>query len=82
MIQINNDKAIDITKDKIRAYRKPLLEALDVEVMRNITNSDKLSEIEIKKQELRDMTILADGKSVDELKSIIEELEAKIDKTI
>ena len=74
MIQINNDKAIDITKDKIREYRKPLLEALDVEVMRNITNSDKLSEIEVKKQELRDMTTLADGKSVDELKSIIDGL--------
>lgn len=74
MITINNDKAIEITKDKIREYRKPKLEALDVEVMRNISNQDKLQEIEAQKQELRDMTTMANCKSVDELKSIIDGL--------
>ena len=74
MITINNDKAIEITKDKIREYRKPKLEALDVEVMRNIANQDKLQEIEAQKQELRDMTTMADGKSVDELKDILNNL--------
>ena len=74
MIIINNDKAISITKDKIREYRKPKFEALDIEVMRNISNQDKLQEIEAQKQELRDMTTMADGKSVDELIEIIDKL--------
>jgi len=34
MITINQNKATEITKDAIRAYRKPLLEALDVDYTR------------------------------------------------
>jgi len=34
MITINQNKATEITKDAIRAYRKPLLEALDVDFQR------------------------------------------------
>ena len=80
MIKINNDKAIDITKDKIRTYRKPKLEALDVEAMRNISNADKLAEIEAQKQELRDMPTIADGKSVEELQEILKGIEWQVEK--
>jgi len=45
MITININKAKDITKDRLRIERKPQLESLDVEVMRNITNAEKLAEI-------------------------------------
>ena len=76
MITINNDKAIEITKDKIREYRKPKLEALDVEFQRALENGSDTSSIVAQKQELRDMTMMADGKSVDELKSIIDSLGA------
>ena len=34
MITVNNTKATEITKEAIRAYRKPLLEALDVDYTR------------------------------------------------
>ena len=34
MITINLDKAKDITKDRLRADRKPLLEAEDVKFMK------------------------------------------------
>ena len=74
MITINNDKAIEITKDKIREYRKPKLEALDVEFQRALENGSDTSGIVAQKQELRDMTTIADGKSVDELKDILNNL--------
>lgn len=70
-ILINFDKAKDITKERLRAERKPLLEALDVEMMKNWGDTNKLSEIDTKKQILRDATKLADdATSIDELKAI------------
>lgn len=71
MIKIDMTKAKDITKDRLRNERKPLLEALDVEVMKNITDATKLAEIEAEKQLLRDITNAVDGlKTVEELKSV------------
>ena len=71
MITININKAKEITKDRLRTERKPLLEALDVEVMKNITDSVKLAEIEVEKQRLRDITNVVDTLStVEELKVI------------
>ena len=70
-IEIDITKAQEITKDRLRAERKPLLESLDVEVMKNITNPTKLAEIEKEKQRLRDITKVVDGlMTVDELKAV------------
>lgn len=70
-IKIDIPKAQEITKDRLRAERKPLLESLDVEVMKNITNPTKLAEIEKEKQRLRDITKVVDGlMTVDELKAV------------
>ena len=70
MITINIDKAKNITKDKLRAERKPILESLDVEMLRNFSNQELLNEIEAKKQVLRDATKLVDTMTtVDELKA-------------
>lgn len=69
VIDIDFPKAQEITKNRLRVERKPLLEALDIEVMKNITNAGKLSEIESRKQVLRDVTLKADAcKTLDELK--------------
>lgn len=71
MIKINIEKAKEITKDRLRAERTPLMTALDVEVMKNISNVERLSEIEVEKQKLRDATKVVDTMTtVDELKSI------------
>lgn len=71
MITININKAKEITKDRLRTERKPLLEALDVEVMKNITDSFRLAEIEAEKQRLRDITKVVDGlTTVEELKGL------------
>ena len=64
-------KAKDITKDRLRAERTPLLQALDVEVMKNITDATKLAEIEAEKQRLRDITKVVDTlTTVEELKEV------------
>jgi len=70
MITINIDKAKDITKDRLREERKPQLEALDVQMLRNFSNQELLNEIETKKQVLSDAT-----KHVDTM-TTIEELKA------
>ena len=74
MITVNNSKATEITKEAIRAYRKPLLEALDVDYTRTVEVNGDTSAIVASKQSLRDMTATVDGKTVDELKAIVEGL--------
>jgi hypothetical protein len=70
MIKINFDKAKDITKDRLREERKPQLEALDVQMLRNFSNQELVNNIEAKKQVLRDAT-----KQVDTM-TTVEELKA------
>ena len=72
MIKIDIPKAQDITKDRLRAERTPLLNALDIEVMKNITDATKLAEIEEEKQRLRDITKVVDTlETVEELKGVV-----------
>jgi|APSaa5957512576_1039674.scaffolds.fasta_scaffold82365_1 hypothetical protein len=74
MITINQNKAIEITKDAIRANRSSKLEALDVEFQRALETGANTDDIVAQKQVLRDATTAADGKTVEELKTIIEGL--------
>jgi hypothetical protein len=70
MITINFDKAKDITKDRLRTERKPMLESLDVVQLRNLNNPEVLATIEAKKQALRDATSQVDTMTtLDELKA-------------
>lgn len=70
-ITVNLNKAKDITKDKLRAERAPLLQALDVQFQRALETGGNTAEIVAEKQRLRDITKLADAaKSTDELKAI------------
>lgn len=70
-VKVDFDKAVDLTKERLRAERQPKLEALDVEVLKNINNTKKLEEIEAEKQKLRDITLEAEkAKTLDELKAI------------
>jgi len=70
MITINFDKAKDITKDRLRTERKPMLESLDVVQLRNLNNPEVLADIEAKKQALRDATSQVDTMTtLDELKA-------------
>ena len=71
MITINLDKAKDITKDRLRQERAPLLLAQDVLFQRAIEEGKDTTVIVAEKQRLRDITTLADqAATLDELKAI------------
>jgi len=68
-IKIDIAKAKDITKDRLRAERKPLLEALDIEFIKAQEIGADTSAIVAEKQRLRDITQQVDTMStVEELK--------------
>lgn len=71
MITVNIGKAKDITKNRLRAERAPLLAAQDVAYMRAIESNQDTSAIVAEKQRLRDITQLADqATTLDELKAL------------
>ena len=70
MITINIDKAKEITKDNLRAERKPLLEAQDVEFQKALETGADTTSIVAEKQRLRDITNQVNSMTtVDELKT-------------
>ena len=69
-MQINIDKAKAITKDRLRADRKPLLEAQDILFMKAQESGSDTSAIVTEKQRLRDITNQVDSMTTtDELKA-------------
>jgi hypothetical protein len=70
-IIVDINKAKDITKDRLRAERKPLLEAQDVAFQRALESNADTTAIVAEKQRLRDITTLVDtANTVDELKAL------------
>ena len=68
-IIIDINKAKDITKDRLRVERKPLLEAQDVAFQRALESNADTSAIVAEKQRLRDITNQVDTMTtVEELK--------------
>lgn len=71
MFKVNIDKAKDITKERLRAERAPLLQQQDVAFQRALENGADTSPIVAEKQRLRDITKLADEAStIEELKNL------------
>jgi uncharacterized protein YdaT len=70
-IIIDINKAKEITKDRLRQERKPLLEAQDVAFQRALESGADTSAIVAEKQRLRDITQIVDNvNTVEELKDI------------
>jgi hypothetical protein len=70
-IIVDINKAKEITKDRLRVERKPLLEAQDVAFQRALESNADTSAIVAEKQRLRDITNQVDTMTtVEELKSI------------
>jgi hypothetical protein len=70
-IIIDINKAKDITKDRLRQERKPLLLAQDVAFQRALEINADTSAIVAEKQRLRDITTLVDtATTVEELKAL------------
>tara|TARA_Y100000361_G_C11065784_1_gene292939 strand:+ start:587 stop:814 length:228 start_codon:yes stop_codon:yes gene_type:complete len=71
MITINLDKAKDITKERLRIERKPLLEAEDIKFMQAQETGSDTTGIIAEKQRLRDITNQVDScTTTDELKAL------------
>ena len=78
-IAVDMNKAREIAKDMVRAERAPLLQQLDVEMLRAIEAGDtaKQAEIAARKQALRDATkapALLAAQTPEELKAAIPEV--------
>ncbi len=70
-IIVDINKAKEITKDRLRAERKPLLEAQDVAFQRALESNADTSAIVAEKQRLRDITSQVDtATTLEELKGI------------
>ena len=70
-ITINLDKAKDITKERLRIERKPLLEAQDIKFMQAQESGADTTAIVAEKQRLRDITKSVDFcTTTDELKAL------------
>jgi hypothetical protein len=71
MITINFDKAVEITKDRLRQERASLLQAQDVAFQRALESGADTTAIVAEKQRLRDITTLADqATTLEELRSL------------
>tara|TARA_R100000664_G_C2730479_1_gene121159 strand:- start:87 stop:314 length:228 start_codon:yes stop_codon:yes gene_type:complete len=71
MITININKAKDITKERLRQERKPLLEEQDVLFMQAQETGSDINAIVAEKQRLRNITNLADScTTTDQLKAL------------
>ena len=71
MITINMNKAKDITKNRLRDERKPLLEEQDILFMKVQESSEDTTTIVAEKQRLRDITKSVDScTTTDELKAL------------
>ena len=71
MITVNLSKAKEITKDRLREERKPLLEAQDILFMKAQEDGADTTDIVTEKNRLRDITKLTDSATTtDELKLI------------
>ena len=75
-IVIDNNKAIEIAKDKIRVIREPMFKQLDLDFQRALETGSDTTLIVQEKQRLRDLTDIANGKTVEELLSILESLKS------
>ena len=68
-MQVNFTKAQDITKDRLRADRKPLLEEQDILFSRALETGSSTTVIVTEKQRLRDITVQVDSMTtLDQLK--------------
>lgn len=76
MIVINQNKAIEVAKEKIRAIREPMFKQLDLDFQRALENGSDITLIVAEKQKLRDLTDSANNKTVEELLTILEDLKA------
>lgn len=75
MIVINEAKAIEVTKTKLRAWREAEFRKNDVAIQNALVDGADTIELVARRNYLRDLPNQCDGKSLDELKGILAEHE-------
>jgi hypothetical protein len=74
-VTVNLTKAKEITKDRLRAERTPLLQVQDIAFQRALESNADTAAIVAEKQRLRDITTLADqATTLEQLKELKAEL--------
>lgn len=77
-VTVAMDRARDLTKQRMRRQRQPLLLELDVAFQRAMETNSDTTEIVAQKQKLRDVTKLADSaQTLDDLRQALNQLEVK-----
>ena len=74
MILINNEKAIEIAKDKIRAWRENEFKKNDLDIQNALVDNKDATELIKRRDYLRDLTSQCENKTVDELLELIKTL--------
>ena len=74
MIVINNNKAIELVKNKIRAWRENEFAKNDIAIQNALVDGKDTTELVARRNYLRDLPTSCDGKNLDELKVILEGL--------
>ena len=76
MLAINSQKAMEITQDKIRAWRESKFEANDVEIQNALADGDTatLAEKKTYRDYLRNLPQECEGKTVEDLQVFMKEL--------
>ena len=76
LIKINNEKAIEITKEKIREWRELKFKENDIKLQNALVDGNETVKQESVKYRdyLRDLPDRCEGKNLDELKALMSEL--------
>ena len=74
MIVINQAKAIEVVKGKIRTWRDAEFKKNDVAIQNALVDGSDTAELIARRDYLRDLPSQCDGKSPDELKALMLEL--------
>ena len=74
LIKINEEKAIEITKEKIRAWRESEFKSNDIKLQNAILDKTDTTFLVERRDYLRDLPAQCEGKNLDELKALMSEL--------
>ena len=74
MIKINQEKAIELVKDKIRAWRESEFKSNDLKIQNALVDGSDTTELIARRDWLRNLTKECENKTVQELKDLMIDL--------
>jgi uncharacterized protein YoaH (UPF0181 family) len=74
MIKINQEKAIELVKDKIRAWRESEFKSNDLKIQNALVDGSDTTELIARRDWLRNLTKECENKTVQELQDLMSEL--------